>query len=320
MRFLIDPRKDHPHAIAYIKQLRNEGQTWQNARSACRHFCRWLATFRAPAHTQPSKVDVERVTATDIQQYLHHSRCKGAYNTTRLRYTYLRGWFIYMLEQEIVLQDPTEGIPGLKRRDYLTDKRHLSREQVAAFLKAVVKYSEHPLHDVALFGLMSGMGLRATEVLRLTVDDVDIVTHELRVRGKGKKDRLLPLAGAIRTVLYKHLEARQSANPGDAVWQIEGRNPLTYCQLYLRFTRFKKLAGLPDGACPHSLRHFCLTQLVEAGHHPELIAKFAGHSSPRELRHYLHLSEEFICQSVQRPFARLFNPELKEENLWPWTE
>lgn len=303
---MVDPLIDHPHAVAYLRQRMFEGRSWPGSRTACRKFCHWLAAGpHALTGASPINVNLAQVTPEDAREYQEYSLAltPGGYSTTRTQVNDLRDWFRYMLRRGWIHSDPWDSVPRLKRKRLKATWRILNKRQVDAFLAAVLDYSPEPHQDLAVFGLMASLGLRVGGVLNLVVGDIDRVTHQLTILGKGGHEYELPLVGSIRDVLYLYLDLRLPAGPKERLWRLPGEKPLTYGRLLSRFHRLKEFAGLPTRSSPHSFRHYFITQQLLRGHSLELVAKFVGHSSPRELEPYFHLSNQLLRDQIYQAYG-----------------
>lgn len=295
VRFYADPRSDHPLLVPFLRQRCLEGFTWSNARTAGRNFTGWLAEHPlASSGVTSVSVDLAQVTSRDLvayQQYLLRV-AKKAYNTARGYCIKIWDWLKYLFLCGHIPLDPTVGAPGLKKRRQKATWRILSDDEVDTFMTAVVLRSDQPLRDLAAFGCLSGLGLRSRELLCMTIDDVDRITNHMTVVGKGGHPRTIPVDGTVREVLYAYLDnARLPAEQSEMLWHLPGHRRLRYPELRARFHRFKRLAGIKDRVDgPHAFRHYFITQQLLKGHHPELVARFVGHSSPRELEPYSHVS------------------------------
>lgn len=176
-----------------------------------------------------------------------------------------------------------------------------SVEEIAALLQAApgpgLKYR-------AALGLAYGAGLRASEVCRLKITDIDSDRMLIHVeQGKGKKDRKVMLSPGLLTLLRNYwIEARPRG------WLFPGLqkiDPLSTRQLNRAFTTAKELAGVAKpGATLHTLRHSFATHLLEANTDVRVIQVLLGHSKLTATAQYAHVATKTIRDTVS-PFETL---------------
>lgn len=180
-----------------------------------------------------------------------------------------RAWPVF----DIVRPQPTKKLPAV-----------LSREEVRAILKRV----RHPMVKVALTAIYA-CGLRNFEGVKLKIGDIDTSRKLLWVRrGKGWKDRAVPLADHVGKLLLAHY--RDHGNNGG--WLFPVKNGHITTDLVQRV--FKKAlheAGINKAATPHTLRHSFATHLLENGEDATVLQKILGHADLSTTRIYLHLTK-----------------------------
>jgi len=181
--------------------------------------------------------------------------------------------------------------------------RGLSREESTALLGSFRTW-----RDRAIGGLMLLSGLRSGEVLGLTVADVDIARRWVRVRGKGDKERSVPIdadvAGAIQTYLLA-----ERPETDTAVLFVVGKGPhrgqpLTPAGLRTVFRYHRERSGVNAGH-PHALRHTFGTALAEAGVDLSVIQALMGHDHVDSSAAYIHLAPSFLREEFDAARARL---------------
>lgn len=142
--------------------------------------------------------------------------------------------------------------------------------------------------DVALFSLLYGAGLRIAEALALDLGQAPLPGREdaLRVRGKGGKERVVPVLPAVRAAIGAYLAERGPGAPGEPLFlgARGGRLDAAVAQRSLR--AFRRLAGLPEHATPHALRHSFATHLLGAGADLRAIQDLLGHASLSTTQRY----------------------------------
>jgi site-specific recombinase XerD len=284
----------HPLADAFIEHLNQLNERWQNsARSACRHFCTWLQEqHRGSDGRPPDPLDLELVTPSTMDAYVQHLAV--AYpnqNTRRGKLHAIRRWFRYLHAHGLISRDPCMNLPRIPKQPSRLN-RLLSPQQVSAFFQAVLELSPFPERDVALFGCLAALGLRPRELLEMRVDDLDLHGAQLRVLGKGNRERLVPINGTVLLSLERYLAHEAPWMSGDRLWR-DRRHPLSMHKLRNLFHRYRQAAGIPgDVGGPHLFRHYFITQNLMSGTDLRDLAAVVGHSNIRSLEAYFHVSND----------------------------
>ncbi|WP_198378477.1 tyrosine-type recombinase/integrase, partial [Neoroseomonas rubea] len=142
--------------------------------------------------------------------------------------------------------------------------------------------------DVALFSLLYGAGLRISEALSLDLRDAPLPGREdaLRVRGKGDKERLVPVLPAVRAAIAAYLMERGPGAPEEPLFLGARGKRLDAAVAQRALREFRRLAGLPEHATPHALRHSFATHLLGAGADLRAIQDLLGHASLSTTQRY----------------------------------
>ena len=192
----------------------------------------------------------------------------------------LRSWFKYLCDVEALSTNPAAGIPLPKRAQRVP---RVPDDRECEMLLDVARTSR----EKALLGLMLMAGLRRAEVLGLNVEDLDADLGRVLVRGKGSKERVVPVNPALQELLTAHLEQRAVTCGPLFVGKTGNRTTVT--SFVRLFTRLLKRAGLQDeGLTPHRLRHAFATGLIRAGVDIATVAALMGHANIATTSIYLH--------------------------------
>lgn len=174
----------------------------------------------------------------------------------------------------------------------------LSSSEIKRFMLGIRRY-----RDIAIIYLMLFCGLRSCEVITLDVNDVDLIDDQVRIRGKGGKERVLPMSPAVRQALLRYLEYERPTNCGHSKCFVamkgEGMGrPLTTGGLRKIFRQRRK--NSIKGAHPHIFRHTFATHLVQSGVSLPVVQKLLGHSDIEVTMGYLHLSLDDVSKEYHR--------------------
>jgi integrase/recombinase XerD len=220
----------------------------------------------------------------------------------------LRSFYRHLRREELIAHDPTADLRGPRATQRLPAV--LSREQVAALLAQPSGGEPLALRDRALLEAMYACGLRASEAIGLELGDIDLEEGMLRARGKGSKERLIPVGRhavrALRAWCEHGRPAVLSAAAGGAASQVSagavqsalflnrrGR-PLTRQGLYKIVQGHARRAGLQELMSPHTLRHSFATHLLAGGCDLRSLQEMLGHADLATTQVYTHLSAETL--------------------------
>ncbi len=164
--------------------------------------------------------------------------------------------------------------------------RMLPPEQTQALLEETGAGGE--ARDLALLAVMYGCGLRVSEAMGLDLDDIDLHAQEVRVLGKGRKERIVPLPGSAAELLQRYLEERPAAAT-KAVF-LNRRGGRLSARSVQRMLKQRALAtGADVSVTPHRLRHSFATHLLAGGVDLRVIQELLGHASLGTTERYTHL-------------------------------
>lgn len=178
--------------------------------------------------------------------------------------------------------------------------RYLTQEELARFRKAVVAAGVP--RDVALFGLMYRFGLRAEEVTRLLVEDLDIGRGRIRIRRvKNGDTKEYPLPRDLVSPLRRYLRKREDKGPFLFTGrQSNNQRGLTVLRVQQLFKHYAAAAGLPPAVASHSLRHSIAVHSLEEGFGLEYVADLLGHTSIRSTAIYAKITSSARDQMMRK--------------------
>jgi site-specific recombinase XerD len=193
----------------------------------------------------------------------------------------IRGLFDHLVRIERLGQNPADLVSSPKREQKLP--RVLSAEQLLSLLERIPARTPLELRDRAMLELAYSCGLRCEEIVGLNRDSIDFESEQLRVLGKGSKERLLPVGEPAQQALRRYLERGRHAlttDPGEqALFLSKSGRRLSNSDVTRRLRLWVREAALAGGVSPHSLRHSFATHLLEGGADLRTIQELLGHAS-----------------------------------------
>lgn len=231
---------------------------------------------------------IARDDATGFLAELHRMRQKKSSMARKL--STLRSFFRYLIRNRMLTKSPLAGLRNPKQES--RQPRALNVDQATALMDAPAKAGPEGIRDLALAELLYGSGLRVSEALSLTLDDVRADRGFVRVRGKGGKERLAPLSEAARLRLREYLDergfiCRDAANHTLFLGMRGG--PLSRREAQRIIARLAELAAVGQSVHPHTLRHSFASHLLQAGADLRSVQEMLGHSRLSTTERYTHL-------------------------------
>ena len=257
----------------------------------------------AAVHNKP----LARIEADEVRAFLAAQHRSRAPTTLGRRLASLRTFFKWLVREGVREADPTLGLPAPRAPRPLP--RPIAIDDVTALLDAprAKDAAEEPstLCDQALFELMYGAGLRVGEIVALDVRDVDLVRGDVRVWGKGGKERVVPLPEATRVALRSYLDQRRE--PGflaQPLFTTSAARRLSDRDARRRLRKRALEAGLTGRIHPHRMRHSYATHLLDMGADLRAIQELLGHASLSTTQRYTAVSTERLVAVYDQAHPR----------------
>ena len=289
--------------------------TRRNYEQALREFRRWHQT---DAGGDPVWDQLQR---DDFRNYLRHlGRQKLGRAAIQLRFSALRSFFKFLVRHGMLAASPVKSLslPKLPRRL----PKYLTIDQMKALLAApATLFSQHQtkksagrpfsataaLRDTAVLETIYSCGLRISELSGLRAEDLDWNEQLVRVRGKGKKERLVSIGAPALEAVRAYWNHRHYAPTGDGPVFL-GRphkvSALTPRTVQLRLKIYLRAAGLDPHLTPHKLRHSFATHLLDAGADLRSVQELLGHAHLVTTQVYTHLTTERLKRTYDKAHPR----------------
>jgi integrase/recombinase XerD len=252
------------------------------------------------AHLRRTGADALTATHSDLADFVadlaagDEHRRPVAPATLQRKVACLRSFYRHLRRQDLIRDDPTVHLRAPKQSRKLPQV--LTRDEVALLLDQPRGTEPTTLRDRALLELMYACGLRASEAIGLEVGEVDLEAGVLRARGKGAKERLVPIGSAASRALVAYLGRGRPRLVGErmvpTLFVNHRGTGLTRQGLYKIVQRHARTAGLEDRMSPHTLRHTFATHLLAGGCDLRSLQEMLGHADIATTQVYTHLSAE----------------------------
>ncbi len=214
----------------------------------------------------------------------------------------LRGFFKYLLIEEMIEEDPSELIEGPKLGRKLPDT--LSYEEIEKLIGAIDRSKPEGERNKAMLEVLYGCGLRVSELVNLKISHIYFQEEFVRVIGKGDKERLVPIGREALTQLRLYIDlVRVHVTPQkawvDHVFLNRQGKALTRVMVFHIIKSLAEKIGLKKNISPHTFRHSFATHLVEGGADLRAVQQMLGHESITTTEIYTHLDRAYLRSVVQ---------------------
>jgi len=221
----------------------------------------------------------------------------------------IRAFFKFLLMEDHINTDPSQllELPKLKRK--LPDT--LSYEDITAIINAIDLSTPEGQRNKAIYETLYSCGLRVTELVELKVSDIFFDGGYIKVRGKGDKERLVPIGDSAlkyieiyKTTVRNHLNVQKGFE--DHVFLNRRGKKLTRVYIFMLLRELAEKAGIKKSISPHTFRHSFATHLIEGGADLRAVQVMLGHESITTTEIYTHLDREFLRATLIQ-----FHPRFK---------
>jgi site-specific recombinase XerD len=249
--------------------------------------------FRAQSKKPPAW---KRCTADDFRDYLFELMKRGqARSYVRLQFSAFRTLYRWLVERKGLARDPVRELqlPKAEKKLPLVLTRQQIEELLAAPLRAPTPKNAPawlPTRDAAVMELFYSSGMRLSELAALDVSHLDVYTESVRVFGKGRKERVVPIgAPALEAISRYRAAANVQSGP---LFINKSRRRISTRSIWLTLKRYLRHTSIPIALSPHKLRHSFATHLLDAGADLRSVQALLGHASLSTTQIYTHVTVE----------------------------
>ena len=262
-----------------------------------------IARFVAYANVKGAKSPID-VGARTLREYVYHLKDLGlSAASIRRNVSAVRTYFKFLVAEGHVVRDPSERLETPKK--WRTLPEVLGVDEIDKLLAAPSLDEPLAFRDRAMLELAYGAGLRVSEWISLSVRDVMLQDHLVRVFGKGAKERLVPIGrraiGAI-AIYLRELRPKLEKGEGKGILFLNARGqPLSRMGAWKILRKYVDQAGITKPVSPHTLRHSFATHLLEGGADLRAVQELLGHVDISTTQIYTHIDREYL-RSVHKQF------------------
>lgn len=282
---------------AYIRHLRLEKSYSENTLDAYARDLQKLLNYYGD-----EGIDYRTVTLNQLQHFAATLRDNGVGATTQARVLCgVRSFYRFLVLDGELESDPTELLESPKIGKHLPDV--LSVEEIDA-MQAVIDMSKpEGVRDHCIIEVLYSCGLRISELCKMSFSDLFLDDGYIRVHGKGKKERLVPISQKAIRELETWIPIRRNLTPlpgnEDYIFlSLHRGKPLSRITLFIFLRQYAEQAGITKKISPHTLRHSFATHLLQGGANLRAIQVMLGHENLKTTEVYTHIDREHLREEI----------------------
>ncbi len=251
------------------------------------------------------KKTAQEVDYIEIRKFLAHLKEKGySKSTISRKLACLRSFFKFLTRENIVSNNPAVGIATPKREKKLP--AFLEIKEIESLLDAAAGVTAASKRDRALLETLYSSGIRVSELVGLNIEDADVLGGVLRIRGKGKKERMVPIGRPAQEAIQEYLEkwANDKGKANGALFLNKNFTRLTDRSVRRILLKYVRKASLQKDVSPHTLRHSFATHLLDRGADLRSVQELLGHESLSTTQIYTHVTTKRLKEVYEKVHPR----------------
>jgi integrase/recombinase XerD len=290
----------------YLSMLRVERNLAPNSIEAyhrdLRHYFEFLSRRKLKT--------IRQVNQTHIRAFIRHLKDSHlAPASVKRAFASIRSYHGFLSSEGLVNGNPAQTLEAPKQPRKLPQV--LTVAEVDRLLSAIPEDHPRKVRDLAILELLYSCGLRVSELCHLAMSDLRLDAEMLCVRGKGDKQRFVPMGPQATRCLEQYLRLLRPTlvkkNPNaTAVFLSRNGKPLTRMMIWIILKKWAQAAGITKKISPHTLRHSFATHLLEGGADLRSVQEMLGHADISTTQIYTHLDREYL-KEVHKTFHPRFN-------------
>lgn len=260
-------------------------------------------------------IDFRTVTLTQLDHFAGWLLDRGITQRSIARVlSGVRSFYRFLCLENEIEQDPTELLESPQRSQHLPE--YLSLQEIDDLLSKIDQSTPEGARDHALIEVLYCCGLRVSELIGLTFDDLFLDEGYIHVHGKGNKDRLVPIPESAKRELAKWFEVRRHIKIKQGEEQFVFLSPargrrLSRITVFYNIKLYAAKAGITKEISPHTFRHSFATHLLQGGANLRVIQALLGHESIRTTEIYMHVDRQQLREEIL-----MHHPRNIKENLF----
>jgi integrase/recombinase XerC len=289
--------------VNYLRYERNMSpETIRAYEKDLHQFLRFYARGDGEA---PNPIEI---SALQVREYLARLKEKNYQKTTVVRkLATIRSFYKFLLRKGHITTNPLIDIETPKVEKKLP--HFLSTEEVEKLLNAPQGNTFQSIRDRAILETLYSTGLRVSELTALNVSDLDFTAEVIKARGKGRRDRVVPVGSFALQAIKRYVEIRAQVprineNDPDALFLNRFGDRLSSRSIRKILDKYIKVTGLNEKTSPHTLRHSFATHLLNRGANLRTVQELLGHKHLSTTQIYTHVTTSAIQRAYESAHPR----------------
>jgi len=246
-------------------------------------------------------LDVEKIDYLILRKYLAILKEKGLKAKTINRHlSTLRSFFKFLIREGYLKNNPIASLSSPKQEKHLP--LFLTEDEVARLIASVQPKDERGLRDRAVLETFYSTGIRVSELVGLNVEDLDFIGGIIKVLGKGRKERIVPIGEIAILAIRAYLEARKKQQ--EALFLNKNGKRITDRGIRNIVGKYILLASIKQGVSCHTLRHSFATHLLNRGADLRSVQELLGHVNLSTTQIYTHLTTDRLKSVYDKAHPR----------------
>jgi integrase/recombinase XerC len=254
------------------------------------------------------KRSLDQIDHVVIRDFIAHLIAgKSTKSSTARKLSAIRTFFKYLNRQGILSKDPSRLVSTPRQEKRLP--KVLTVDDATRLLDAAISGTGNDVdatvaRDRAVLETLYSAGIRASELVGINQGDIDHREKLMRIRGKGRKERVVPIGQKALDAIAVYLGQRKGSDAAAPVFTGPGEKLLTVRTVQRILEKYRKKVGLQQSASPHTLRHSFATHLLESGADLRAIQELLGHASLSTTQRYTHLNLDSLMDTYDKAHPR----------------
>ncbi len=278
----------------------------------CRAYQNDLREFCGFLNQKFDSIRPDAIDPLIIREYLGYMHGKNKKVTIARKLSAVRSFFRYLVKSGLISDNPADLILTPKQEKHIPE--YLSVDGMFHLLDQIKTDTLLDFRNRAIFETIYSSGVRVSEVSGINVSDVDFKTGLIRVLGKGRKERLVPVGEkAVNSIrAYRKRLLEETGDSGDPslfendapLFLNKNRGRLSTRSIARILDKIAKACGIPTPVSPHVLRHSFATHMLDAGADLKVIQEILGHKSLSTTQKYTHVSIHRLMETYDKAHPR----------------
>lgn len=251
-----------------------------------------------------NKKTLKEISKSDVENFLAALYDMGLSGSSQARIiSGLKSFFSYLVEENMIDINPMSLIVAPETKRHIPEV--LSYEEIESMINSIDLSQPLGHRDKAIIEMLYGCGLRVSELISLQISDIFKDDEFVKVKGKGDKERLVPIGKSTLKSVYQWIDGNRNQLPignayTDIIFLNRNGRAMSRQMVFIIIKKLAEKAGVKKTISPHTFRHSFATHLIEGGADLRAVQQMLGHSSIGTTEIYTHISREYLRDTISK--------------------